>query len=125
MNHREGERSPTDLPVTIYGLNRDPIHARLLDVSMSGAGIEYPDCVDVHPMETVELLISSPCPKDLEPVRIAGFVARRGSGWMGVMFMSEAPWLPRRLGAAAGRSGRSSIPTARAPVLSGLSFSDS
>ena len=125
MKHREGERSPTDLPVTIYGLNRDPIHARLLDVSMSGAGIEYPDWVDIHPMETVELLINSPRSMDLEPLRIAGFVARRSSGWMGVMFMSEAPWLPRRLREAVGRPGRSSIRIAREPVLSGLSFSDS
>ena len=57
MNHREGERHPTDLPVTVQVAYRGPTQARLRDVSLSGAGIEYPDWSNIHPMETVELVI--------------------------------------------------------------------
>ena len=124
MNHREGERHPTDLAVTVQGVNREPIQARLRDVSLSGAGIEYPDRGDIHPMETVDLAISLPRDIGLDPVRISGFVVRRSPGWLGVMFMREAPWLPRALREVSSRPGQRSGWTPRPPVLSGLLFSD-
>lgn len=125
MNHREGERHPIDLAVTVQGANREPIRARLRDVSLSGAGIEYRDRVDIHPMETVELAINLPRGKGLEPIRISGFVVRRSPGWLGVMFMREAPWLPRTLRERESGPGQRARWTARPPVLSGFLLSDS
>ncbi len=124
MNHREGERISTDLPVTIYGPDRGPILALLRDVSLSGAGVECPDCVGIDAMDLVEIWMSLPLGKGLEPVRIPGFVVRRTGERLGVMFMDELPWLARRLREAAVRE-QSSRPITEAPVLSGRLFSDS
>jgi len=125
MNHREGERVATDIPVTVYGPDRGPIQTRMRDVSLSGAGIDCPEGVGVDPMDLVEIWMSLPLREGLEPVRIAGFVVRRSSGRLGVMFMDETPWLPRRLReAAVGRKSRGRRISAP-PVLSGMYFSDS
>jgi hypothetical protein len=97
MNHREGERTRLDLPVIVHRRNCTPVQGRLRDVSLSGAGIEYYDTVEINPMDTLELLITPPGSMGLEPVRVAGFVVRRRDGWLGVMFMREAPWLVRTL----------------------------
>ena len=112
MNHREGVRVPTDLQVIVHRSNRDPIRARLRNVSMSGAGIECAGGAGIHPMEKVDLCVELPRSESLEPARIAGFVARCSSDWLGVMFMREAPRLPRRLRDASvhGRRGTRAFP---------------
>ncbi len=122
MNTREGERVATDLAVTVHGPERGPFQARLRNASMSGAGIEFSASVGIDSMEPVELMISLPVGKRLQAVRITGFVVRRDEGWLGVMFMDEAPWLPSRLREAAVQpttAGSPQMPVSRPPMPTG------
>jgi hypothetical protein len=97
MNHREGERIPTDLPVKLHRQGRALVHARLRDLSMSGAGIECPSGVTLYPLDRLDLWLSLSRKGDEPPLRIAGFVVRRNSGRLGFMFMQALPQLASRM----------------------------
>jgi hypothetical protein len=124
MNHRQGERVQMDFPITVYGPDRGPIPARLLDMSLSGAGVDCGACVGIEPMQRVELWMNIPEGRGVEPVKIAGFVVRRDTTRIGLAFMDEAPWLVLRLRDDPRPAGRRRPATMPPPMIAGFPFSD-
>jgi len=122
VNTREGERLTCDLSVIVDGPEMVPFRGRLRDVSLTGAGIDCADADRIDLMEPVELVIRLPRGKRRASVRIPGFVARSSEGWLGVMFMIEAPWLLESLRDLAlwreSNNGRRRQAVSQAPVPS-------
>jgi len=97
MNHREGERIPTDIPLTLYALDRGPIEARLMNLSLSGAMIRCDVCVGLNVCTPVELWMELRGNRLQRSATVQGFVTRRDGHDIGIMFMQNMLWLVRNL----------------------------
>jgi len=96
MNHRMGDRLAVDLPVTVYTVDHGPVAGRLLNLSLSGAGIRC-RCEMIEDYSVVELGLALYGSDGPEQVRIEGFVVRKHDGLIGLMFMRDQVLLVRRL----------------------------
>ena len=101
MNHRMGERIDLDMPVTVYAADLGRIPGRMVNLSLSGAGI-YCRCDLFEIYSVVELALLPDDGDQGRPIRIEGFVVRIRDGLIGVMFMRDRISLVHRLSAGPG-----------------------
>lgn len=101
MNHRLGERIELDMPVTVYTADLGQIPGRMVNLSLSGAGI-YCRCELLEVYSVVELVLMFHDGNHPDQIRIEGFVVRIRNGLIGLMFMRDRMSLVRRFCAAPG-----------------------
>ena len=96
MNHRLGERIDLDMSVVVNAADLGPVAGRLVNISLSGAGIHCRcDLFEIYSVVHLTLYLYDG--NQPNQIRIEGFVVRKLSGLIGVMFMRDRVSLVRRL----------------------------